>query len=215
MITFEEIKNDKYIIDIYKQIDINELQQWAIHGMKHINKVVNVVEYILTKLGYNEEIIQCGKIAALLHDIGCVQGKKDHAINGYSMAKEYLKDKDLSEEYKEIILDAIIDHSNGNNIKNIIGASLVIADKLDFDKNRMTPFGLDIEHFKQLQYIEKVDIDIDNYNFNVDFKVTDEFDKQDMEQYYFVEKIFKAVDKFAKYINRNGKITLNAKEWII
>jgi len=143
MITCDEIKNDPYIVNIYNEIgEISIKELWATHGWSHILKVINTVETVLRQLKYNEEIIECGKIAALLHDIGCIKGKNNHEFESYNMANEYLTDKVMKSEYKKMILDAIIDHREGENISSIVGAALVFADKIDYDKDRLTPIDI-------------------------------------------------------------------------
>ncbi|MDD2376500.1 MAG: HD domain-containing protein [Clostridia bacterium] len=214
MITCDQIKNDPYIVDIYNEIERNSIKElWATHGWSHILKVINTVETVLKQLKFNEEIIECGKIAALLHDVGCIKGKDNHEIESYNIANKYLSDKDISDEYKKMILDAIIDHSEGENISSIVGATLIFADKIDYDKNRLTPIGYQIENFNQIQYIDYIDVMLCDNNLTVKFIVSNMFDKSSMEKYYFTPKVFKAIYNFSAYLKLKPCIKLNNDEW--
>jgi len=214
MITCNEIKNDPYIIDIYNKIEeISVKEFWATHGWTHILKVINTVENVMTKLICNEEIIECGKIAALLHDIGCIKGKTNHALESYNMANEYLLGKDISPEYKKIILDAIIDHSEGKNLTSIVGAVLVFADKIDYDKLRLMPLVYEIENFNEIQYIDNIDILLSDSCLTVKFVVSNLFNRASIEKFYFTPKMFKAINNFSKYLNMESCVKLNDVEW--
>jgi uncharacterized protein len=50
------------------------------------------------------------EIAAILHDIGRYKGREDHHFRGYQLAREFLKDVELSYERKELILKCILKH---------------------------------------------------------------------------------------------------------
>ena len=77
--------------------------------------------------------------AALLHDIGLSKGDKvDHAIESSKMFTKFLDKNDITESEEEILRQAIMDHSKGNDIKSLVGLSLslVLADKLDVTYDR-------------------------------------------------------------------------------
>ena len=75
--------------------------------------------------------------AALLHDIGLSKGDKvDHAIESSKMFTKFLDKNDITESEEEILRQAIMDHSKGNDIKPLVGLSLVLADKLDVTYDR-------------------------------------------------------------------------------
>lgn len=216
MITYEEIKNDPYIVDMYNRIEklgVNEL--WATHGWSHILKVVNTVEVVLKKLEYDKETIEIGKIAALLHDIGCIKGKENHANESYNIVSKYLADKDLSDENKSVILNAILNHGGSKNVTNIIEAVLVFADKIDYDKDRLLPLGYSVEGFNQIQHIVRINVDISKDTLIVRFITNDVFDKVSLEQYYFTPKIFKAIYNFSEYVHLKPCIKLNDIGWTL
>ena len=80
MTNYDLLNNDKELNDIIDSIDkVNEDTLLACHGRYHTTFVINTIESLLTKLNYSKDIIELGKIAALLHDIGTIKGKKNHA----------------------------------------------------------------------------------------------------------------------------------------
>lgn len=213
MSLFDELKNNKDIIYIYNNVDEKDKENLiATHGWKHINKVISIVEKILTELDYDNNTIENGKIAALLHDIGCIDGKDNHAFKSYEMAKVLLNDKKINKEDKEIILQAILKHSKPKENDTIIGKTLALADKIDFDKNRMCPLGLKEKHYCQMNNIEKVEISIGKI-VEIKFIVNEKFDRVDLEEYYFVKKIFEAIREFSKYVSKKYQIKINDEIW--
>lgn len=213
MFKSEKIYEDKYIQKIYDDIEEYEKNDFATHGRKHIYKVTEIIETILTKLNYSEEFIECGKIAALLHDLGCNKGKKEHEIRSYDISKEYLKDKDLTNEQKNMILNSIINHRNIKEGMGILERAIIVADKLDYSKNRLTKESLNIEYLNQLQFVEKVDINISENEFIVKFITENELKKGLLEKYYFTEKVFKAINSFSEYIDKEPVILINDTIW--
>ena len=120
---------------INKTTDIN--YSHGCHGRYHAMYVVNVTEHILRSLSYDEHTVELGKIAGLLHDIGNIYGRVDHARVGAIMCAEFFGKVDLTIEDWQIIQNAILEHSNGDNINSAVHAALLIADKIDMSKGRV------------------------------------------------------------------------------
>lgn len=215
--TYTQIRNDNYIVSLYNNIEKgnNDEKLWANHSWGHIDSVIRIVEKMLSLLKYDEKTIERAKVAALLHDIGCIKGKNDHAIRSYEMAKQYLESKLIDEESIELIVNAIKNHSDGIETKNIIDATLFFADKLDYTKNRLTEEGHKIEGFKEIQYIDDIDIMLENNTLIVNFIASDLFNKEALEKFYFTPKIFNAVHKMSDYINVKGIVKLNGQDWVL
>lgn len=78
---YDLLNNDKELNNIIDSINkVNENNLLACHGRYHINFVIKTIETLLTKLNFDENIIELGKIVSLLHDIGTIKGKKDMNI---------------------------------------------------------------------------------------------------------------------------------------
>jgi HD superfamily phosphodiesterase len=181
---YETIRNDEYIINIYNEIEkIQQQELWIDHSWYHINKVISTSEYILNKLNCTKEIIDCGKIAALLHDIGIVCGKEGHAEKSYEMVKKYFENKNIDEKNKNIILEIIRNHGGRNDADNLMELVLMFADKTNFDKDRMLSLGKTIEGQREMDNIEKVDIDLNDKALTVNFIINECFNKEEFEKF--------------------------------
>jgi predicted metal-dependent HD superfamily phosphohydrolase len=214
---FDRIRNDSYIIDIYNKIESPENNDrfWTFHGLRHVNNVIETVENTLIQLGYDDEYIENAKIAALLHDLGMLEGKEDHDIRSYEKTKKYLEDTHINLKYKEEVLDAIRSHRDIVQSDNIMALVLVFADKIDIKKTRLAPKGYDIVGLRQYQYIDDININKEDNNFKVQFIVDSNCNKQELEDYYFTPKVFGAINIFANNFNYNLKILWNNEEWIL
>ena len=65
--------------------------------------------------GADKQVVE---IAAMLHDIGKYKGRNDHAIRSYELSKAFLKDFDLPQEKKELILKCILKHRSKFSVEN-------------------------------------------------------------------------------------------------
>ena len=208
---FERIKNDKELIEIYERInDIeNKTNAWAHHDYKHVLNVAKLIEQVLSELNYSKDLIEEAKIAAILHDVGSTTGKDGHAERSYNYAKDYIDRKNIKLKYKDDVLEAIRIHSNGFNTNNIIALSLILADKLDITKERVAEYGKQVKGMRQLLYIEKVDIKIDKNKMEIRFIVNDNINFQELEEFEFMQKVLKSIDKFSEFHKLSSKIYLN------
>ena len=214
---YNQISSDKAIINIYKTIEENENinKGWAYHNLDHIKNVTNIVETILNELNYSEELITKAKIASFMHDIGCLEGKEDHANRSYEYAKEYFKRNNINFEDIDLVLEAINIHSDGFNTKNIIALALILSDKLDIKKSRVAPEGTKVEGMRQYQYINDIKIRITQGTLIINFLTDKKINLKELNKYYFTKKVFNAIKSFSNKVNLKYKILLNNKEWIL
>lgn len=212
---FETILNDPYIIDLYKKIEIYEDLNggWAYHNYNHVKNVANLVETILNSLGYNQSFVVEAKIAALLHDIGCIEGKENHAYRSYEMAKDYFRNKNITLVNKNLVLDAIKMHSEGFDTNNVITLAVIFGDKLDIKYDRLSKAGYSITGLKEIQYIKDILVNIKNSELTVKFIADTKINMQELENFYFMPKVFKAIENFAKKMNLNFSVTINDDKW--
>ena len=212
---FERIKNDPTILDIYQQISEFEERDkgWAHHNLDHVINVAYLVECLLRKLEYNENFIEEAKIAALLHDVGSLDGKADHALRSYEFAKSYFKEHKIILENKELVLEAIKIHSDGFDSDNIMALVLIISDKLDIKYTRVAKEGYNVKGMKELQYIKDIVVDIEEQELKIQFLCEDQINKEELEGFYFIAKVFSAILAFAKKVNLTPKVLFNQEEW--
>lgn len=212
---YNKIKSDKEIVEIYQKIRKQEEENkgWAYHDYNHVMNVVNTVEQILKKLNQNEELIEEAKIAAIMHDIGCISGKEGHPLRSYEYAKEYFKTKKIILQNEELVLDAILNHSNKFETDNIIALVLILADKIDIKSNRITEEGKKIIGNRQYQYIQDINIEIIDNDLKVQFICDSNIDLEELEEYYFTLKVFKAIQSFSNKMNLEPKVFINGTRW--
>lgn len=213
---YKLIVNDKEIINIYNKIhylEDNDEFGYAYHDFNHVLNVSNLVNQILGMLGYDVDFIYSARIAAILHDTGALQGKDGHALRSYEFAKEYFKKNNITIENIEQVLEAIKIHSDGFNTDNIIALALIIADKLDIKYTRVAKAGQKVIGNRQFLNILDIEITIENNIFIVNFITTPKINIDELNNYYFTKKVFKAIESFCNKVNKDYKILMNKKIW--
>ena len=98
------IKVEKFAKKYYKQ-DPEDPKLWENH--------VQLVRKFALKLAEIEKADkQVVEIAALLHDIGKHKGRENHNVISYELAKEFLKELNLDQNKKNLILKCILKHGS-------------------------------------------------------------------------------------------------------
>ena len=212
---FNKIQNDESIIAIYRKIYEREEAEgsYAYHDYNHVNNVANYCEKILKSLKYDDDFICEAKIAAILHDTGCIEGKENHAYRSYEYAKKYLEENNIPLKNKDLILDAIKNHSDGFITDNIIQLVIILVDKIDIKKSRISKAGKQVEGNRQYQYINDIQFKITNNNFYINFICDEEISLDELNNYYFTKKVFKAIKSFSNRLNLSPKVSINNKLW--
>lgn len=211
MNVFEKMLNDNYIIDGYKKISKDE--SWAHHGLEHVLNVSKMMETLLLDLGYDSHFIDEAKVAGLLHDLGRIEGRENHAYSSYLITKRYLASNNIHLKNENLVLDAIKTHSDGFDTDNIIALILMFCDKLDVKKSRVATEGYKVVGMRQFQYVEDVEVSINSKEVIVNFRVSEDFDKKELEEFYFTKKIFKAVKALAGKLGKIPRVSINDKIW--
>lgn len=125
------------LITLVREFAIKNSEKNDIHGFDHVERVLRMSISIGEKLNANLKIL---KIAALLHDIGRIQEKKDiqkrnHAEISGALAKNFLVSIQNALAQKEIeqIIHCIQAHSFSNKLvpETLEAKILSDADKLD------------------------------------------------------------------------------------
>ena len=110
-------------------------------------------------------------------------------------------------------MDAIKDHSDGFDSNNIITLSIILADKLDIKKTRISKSGKTVVGNRQYAHIEDIVINIKNNKLSVNFLTDGSIDLKEVNEYYFTKKVFKAVESFSKKLNLDYQILLDDDLW--
>ncbi len=139
IITYKYIKQNPDIMEYIRRADkALEAQGYTEHSFAHVERVAHVSSMILETLGYDERTVELARIAGIMHDIGNVINRVDHAQSGAVMAFRLLDN--LSMPAAEIcsIISAIGNHDEGTGLPlDPISAALIIGDKTDVRRSRV------------------------------------------------------------------------------
>lgn len=212
---YEILKSDDNILKIYSDIEKFEIDTggWAFHNLAHVKNVSKIAEKILLDLNFNEDIIYKCKIACLLHDVGALQGKEGHTERSFEYAINLFKEKNWNLEDFDDVFDAIKNHSAGFDNENIITLAIILADKLDIKKSRISEEGNKIIGNRQYSHIEDITINISNGILTVNFITDGNIDIEEVNNYYFTSKVFKAIESFSDRLDLKYSILMDSSTW--
>lgn len=211
MFLYKKLLNNKEYLDTVKKIEnikfiTDGKWDWE-HGLGHYKRVSEYSKSILLQLGADERTIDLGMIAALLHDIGLVKGvKNNHALESSKMFTNFIDKNDITNLEEEILRQAILDHSKGDNIKSLIGLSLALADKLDVTYHRTQHSSIQDTMNKEIQKIKKVEVNITPEALVVAYTTNNDFDVNILNDW---SKAVTIPYKISKYLNRNYIFIIN------
>ena len=108
------------------------------HGMAHVVKTGEDASRILKALGYGERECELAKIAGLMHDIGNMINRCDHAQSGAFLAFELLRARNFPVD-EVIKITTAIGHHDEKTAAPVtpIAAALILADKSDVRTSRV------------------------------------------------------------------------------
>lgn len=214
MVLYNKILANKKYLDTADKINNikfinNGKWDWE-HGLGHYKRVAQYVKKILSQLNADERTIDLGMSAALLHDIGLIKGTKtNHALESSKIFIDFIDKDDITFDEEETLRQAIIDHSNGNNIQSLIGLALVLADKLDVTYHRTINSSIQDVINKEIQKILKVDIIINEKELIVEYTTSSDFDINILNNW---PKAIIIPQKVADYLNKEFVFFINNKK---
>ncbi|MBO5382812.1 MAG: HD domain-containing protein [Ruminococcus sp.] len=139
VVTYKYIKQNPDIMEYIKRADkALEAQGYTEHSFAHVEKVAATSSMILETLGYDERTVELVRIASIMHDIGNVINRIDHAQSGAVMAFRLLDNMSMPASEICSIISAIGNHDEGTGLPlDPISAALVIGDKTDVRRSRV------------------------------------------------------------------------------
>jgi len=137
--TYQEIKHNEEINTYIRQADLSlSALGYTEHSFAHVTVVSEKTGYILETLGYPERLVELGKIAGYLHDIGNLVNRVEHSQSGAVMAFRILDHLGFPPDEIGMIVSAIGNHDEGTGIPvSPLAAALILADKSDVRRNRV------------------------------------------------------------------------------
>lgn len=139
LVTYKYIKQNPAIMTYIRRADkVLEAIGYTEHSFAHVERVAQTASMILSELNYPERQIELVKIAGMMHDIGNVINRADHAQSGAVMAFRLLDNLSMPAEEICSIISAIGNHDEGTAAPiDEISAALIIADKTDVRRSRV------------------------------------------------------------------------------
>lgn len=139
IVTYKYIKQNPDIMEYIRRSDkALEAQGYTEHSFAHVEKTASTSAMILTTLGYDERTVELARIASIMHDIGNVINRADHAQSGAVMAFRLLDNLNMPASEICSIISAIGNHDEGTGLPlDPISAALIIGDKTDVRRSRV------------------------------------------------------------------------------
>lgn len=137
--TYEEIKNNEAVQTYISEADASlRALGFTEHSFAHVGRVAETTGYILQTLGYPERLVELGKIAGYLHDIGNLVNRVDHSQSGAIMAFRLMDGWGFPPQEIAMVAAAIGNHDEGTGVPvNALAAALILADKSDVRRSRV------------------------------------------------------------------------------
>ncbi len=139
LFSYEKLKDDAEIISYVKAAnEVLGAIGYTEHGMAHAVKTGTDASIILETLGYSERECELVKIAGLLHDIGNMVNRADHAQSGALLAFDLLRARGFPVE-DVIAVTTAIGHHDEKTAAPVtpVAAALILADKSDVRTTRV------------------------------------------------------------------------------
>lgn len=139
VVTYKYIKQNPDIMEYIRRADKTlEALGYTEHSFAHVEKVAQTASMILSELGYPERQIELAKIAGIMHDIGNVINRIDHAQSGAVMAFRLLDNLNMPADEICSVISAIGNHDESTAMPvDPISAALIIGDKTDVRRSRV------------------------------------------------------------------------------
>lgn len=171
IVTYKYIKQNPDIMEYIRRSDkALEAQGYTEHSFAHVEKTAATSAMILTTLGYDERTVELARIASIMHDIGNVINRADHAQSGAVMAFRLLDNLNMPASEICSIISAIGNHDEGTGLPlDPISAALIIGDKTDVRRSRVRNNDLltfDI-HDRVNYAVEKSELRFSNDNSSI------------------------------------------------
>jgi metal-dependent HD superfamily phosphatase/phosphodiesterase len=174
--TYEEIKSIDAVRTYISQADASlAALGYTEHSFAHVGRVAEMTGYILQTMGKDERMVELGKIAGYLHDIGNLVNRVEHSQSGAVMAFRLLDKMGFPAEEICTVVSAIGNHDEGTGVPvNPVAAALILADKSDVRRSRVRVTDIkDFDIHDRVNYsVTKSELKINEKKTNVKLKLT-------------------------------------------
>lgn len=157
-----DIINSTYFKDTYSKIEILKKDFPINHGFIHINNTIKNAKNLAKVFQLTNEETEILLVATALHDIGYLQGRENHALNGAVLAKDYLLSKTDIPLIDVITICRAISNHGGRSIEEYtdkITICLILADKMDFVASRYSTNMEEYPSYKKFLNVEHTEME--------------------------------------------------------
>lgn len=214
VVTYKYIKQNPDIMEYIRRADKTlESLGYTEHSFAHVEKVAGTAGMILSTLGYSERQIELAKIAGIMHDIGNVINRIDHAQSGAVMAFRLLDNLNMPADEICSVISAIGNHDESTAMPvDAISAALIIGDKTDVRRSRVRNKDLltfDI-HDRVNYAVEKSELHFSEDKKSIILDLTIDTEISSVMEYFeiFLERML-LCRKAAEYLGLKFKMTAN------
>jgi len=141
MTTLKDVKNNPQVLEFVKQTEKTlSALSYTDHGLRHLNLVADRASYIAKSIGISERGQELSAIAAFCHDMGNFLSRSHHNYFAALLFHQIFKD-DFAPDEMASVMQAISNHDKQQediNFVNKIAAIIVLADKSDVHRSRVT-----------------------------------------------------------------------------
>lgn len=177
LLSYENLRKDEEIIMyINAANDVLGAIGYTEHGLAHAVKTGTDASRILDTLGYSERECELAKIAGLLHDIGNIVNRADHAHSGAYLTFDLLRARNFPPEEVVAVTTAIGHHDEKTAAPvTPLAAALILADKSDVRtsrvRNKNTVFSDIHDRVNYAVFESKLDINKENRMIKLTLKI--------------------------------------------
>jgi len=144
MTTLSDVKKDPQVLNFIAQTDeALRVLAYTDHGLRHTNIVSERSMKIAEDIGMQSRDVELAGVAGFCHDMGNFMTRTYHHYFG-SLLFHQIFQKDFLPEEMSVIMQAIANHDKKEmDFTHKISAILVLADKSDVDRSRVTNKNMD------------------------------------------------------------------------
>ncbi len=217
IVTYKYIKQNPDIMEYIRRADqALEALGYTEHSFPHVERVAATSAMILETLGYDERTVELARIASIMHDIGNVINRVDHAQSGAVMAFRLLDC--LSMPAGEIcsVISAIGNHDEGTGQPlDPISAALIIGDKTDVRRSRVRNTDLlTFDIHDRVNYaveVSKVHFSDDNKSIILELQIDTEISSV-LEYFEIFMKRMLLCRRASEYLGVNFEMMINGSK---
>lgn len=147
MTTLNDVKSNPQILEYIKETETAlSALSYTNHGLRHTNLVADRSMQIARAIGLDKRSVELAGIAGFCHDMGNFMTRTLHHFFAAVLFNQEFRGQ-FDPKEMAIIMQAISNHDKEEmNFTSAISAAVVLADKSDVDRSRVT--SKDIEHIK-------------------------------------------------------------------